>query len=214
MMYQVMLLFVFFIPFGFINKSNANESTTLLEAKKCSEVDARLERLDCFDNVFNTSAPEIISLEEIKPEIWSRGIELEKNREVGNKKALVSTLSPKNDLDVWVTLPSINNGKNSAILMMSCINNISRIDILLSEKIAQARINLYANSFKSMQWKTDDTGFILSSARGVFAISLMKEISLLPELELRSDVKSINGLKFNTDGLSSILVPLRKRCQW
>lgn len=98
--------------------------------------------------------------------------------------------------------------------MMSCINNISHLDLLLHKNIEQARVNISANTFQSSLWRTDDSGFVVSSSRGIFAIDMMKKIASSSNLQLRSDIAVVNGLKFNTENLSKVLIPLRKSCGW
>ncbi|GLT13678.1 type VI secretion system-associated protein VasI [Vibrio algivorus] len=200
----------------FVNDVRAEQRLILNEAKACTSITARLERLDCFDRIFNTSLPEITSLKEVKPEAWSRGMAVEQSRIKGDMFPLISNGNGKTSSDIWVTLPAVNHSEDgqNAVLMMSCINNISHLDLLLHKNIEQARVNVSANTFKSSLWKTDDSGFVISSSRGVFAIGMMKSISLSSSLDLSSDIESINGLKFNTENLSKVLIPLRKSCGW
>lgn len=213
--FKTLMVIMLFIQLPLVSKVRADQSALLNQAKECTKVTARLERLDCFDRIFNTSLPDIAALQEVKPEIWSRGIELEKQRANSESLALISTPNTDNPADIWVTLPAIKvDGEVAPILMLSCVDNISRLDLLLRKGVTQARVNISANTFSPSLWRTDDSGFVLSSARGLLAIDLMKKISSSPMIELHSDITTINGLKFNTQNLSKIFIPLRKSCHW
>lgn len=214
--FNTVIFTVILFQLFFISDVSAQQSSLLNEAKACTSITARLERLDCFDRIFKTTLPEIALLKEVKPEIWSRGMAVEQQRVKGDLLPLISSGNGSADSDIWVTLPATSHSHDGqgAVLMMSCINNISHLDLLLHKNIEQARVNISANTFKSSLWRTDDSGFVVSSSRGLFAIELMKKISSSSNLQLRSDIDVINGLKFNTENLSEVLIPLRKSCGW
>lgn len=217
MMYQNLrlpCLMVFLSLVVFVNESYANSSDQLSLAKQCSTVSTRLERLDCFDRVFNTPKQDTAVFKNVKPEAWSRGVALEKNRENGRSQALASRSNSESSSDIWLTLPSINQQGSSTILMMSCIDSITRIDLLTNRSIPQARVNISINEQGSTVWKSDDSGFVVSSARGIPAINLMKEVIRSSTLVLHSELTELDGLTFDTKELSTILAPLRQRCQW
>lgn len=198
----------------FVNDSYASSNDRLSLAQECSMLSARLERLDCFDRVFNAPEQGSVVLKEVKPEVWSRGMALEKKREHGSSQALISRSEGDSSSDIWLTLPSINQQGSSAVLMMSCIDSITRLDLLTNKSVQEARVNISVNKQESSVWKSDDSGFVVSSARGIPAINLMKEMMLTSTLALHSELTELNGLIFNTKELSTILVPLRQRCQW
>ncbi len=193
--------------------SLAMADSLLNEANKCKTISSRLERLDCFDAVFNTETTVLEKTSIIKPEVWTRAFSSEMNREVNDNHPLTS-LSHEKEQDIWVTIPSIDRSRPEAVLMFSCIDNISRIDVALKQKIELFRIEMASNSFPSSLWKIDDTGFVLSSARGLTAIELMKKIASQSQLVLESTLDDVNGLSFDTTYLANSLKPLRLRCRW
>lgn len=214
--FNTVIFTVIFFQLLFISDVRAEQSLLLNEAKACVSISARLERLDCFNSIFKTSLPEIALLKEVKPELWSRGMAVEQQRVKGDLLPLTSSENESADSDIWVTLPAVSHSEDGpdAVLMMSCINNISHLDLLLHKNIEQARVNISANTFQSSLWRTDDSGFVVSSSRGIFAIDMMKKIASSSNLQLRSDIAVVNGLKFNTENLSKVLIPLRKSCGW
>lgn len=205
-------IFISVVLFIFPSLVMANNALTE-DAKKCTSINARLERLDCFDKVFNTKLPQVEPRQAIKSEAWYRGMALENKRVENNLRPLISD-AIDNSNDIWLTLPSLSDSNTQGVLMLSCIDNISRLDLLLKEKISQVRLEISANAFKTSLWRVDNSGYVLSSARGLPAIELIKDISNFPMLKIESEDAVINGMSFNTRDLSTSLTSLRRNCRW
>ncbi|MEI8630931.1 type VI secretion system-associated protein TagO [Vibrio sp. PP-XX7] len=97
--------------------------------------------------------------------------------------------------------------------MMSCIDRISRIDLALPQAIPDPRVKLSVKN-ATQYWRSDDTGLLLSSGRGIPAIHLMEKIASQKQTVLHSNSTVVDGLVFDTHQLEKALTPLKQRCGW
>ncbi|CSA95486.1 type VI secretion protein VasI [Vibrio cholerae] len=99
------------------------------------------------------------------------------------------------------------------VLLLSCINNLSRIELALPKEVADARIQVSIRH-ETQFWRSDDHGVLFSSARGMPAIEMMKLAASESRLLLRSNAPFADGLQFDTRGVNEALDALRERCGW
>ncbi|KUI97686.1 type VI secretion system-associated protein VasI [Vibrio sp. MEBiC08052] len=185
------------------------------QASQCRSVSERLERLRCFDRVFETP----LHLTPVKEqtvgasESWLHA--MDSLAKLGDGKMM--HLTEQGD-DAWLILLAANPASRFAddqkpVLMMSCIHRISRVELALPSEIPDARAKVTIQR-ETQYWRSDDAGLLLSSGRGMPAISLMKIMAGQDNTVLRSNSKVVDGLTFDTSGLSEALKPLRTRCDW
>ncbi|SJN58205.1 hypothetical protein VR7878_02714 [Vibrio ruber DSM 16370] len=185
------------------------------QANQCRSVSERLERLRCFDRVFETPL-HLTPLKEQKvgaSESWLHA--MDSLAELGEGKMM--HLTEQGD-DAWLILLASNPASQFAddkkpVLMMSCIHRISRVELALPSEIPDARAKVTIQR-ETQYWRSDDAGLLLSSGRGMPAISLMRIMAGQDKTVLRSNSKTVDGLTFDTTGLSEALKPLRTRCDW
>ncbi|MDC5803557.1 type VI secretion system-associated protein VasI [Vibrio europaeus] len=199
----------------FVTGASATDTTTnmqLEKAQQCTSVSERLDRLSCFDEVFQTPTVSNLAVKhDDRPPAWHTAFESSK----GNEPLNVVEKGTEKEGDAWVTVTAKHaDGVPSPVLMMSCINKISRIELALPQAMEDARIRVSVAGGPNQSWRSDDIGVLFSSARGVPAISMMKVMSRESRLTLRSNSPVVDGLQFDTTGLSQALKPLRSRCGW
>lgn len=194
------------------NAAQESVSSELIRGKQCTLISERLERLSCFDDVFQTpTTSNRQSVSDDKPQAWHIAFETSDSDAPLN----VIESGTEQEGDAWLTLASQHaEGEPAAVLMMSCINKISRIELALPEAIEDGRIRVSIAGGPSQSWRSDDIGVLFSSARGLPAISMMKVMALDTRLVLRSNSQTVDGLQFDTTGLNQALTPLRARCGW
>lgn len=194
---------------------------------ECSLVASRLARLSCFDDVFETKF-EIDKQAEVILPIKARATHSEANRGDSLAFKLTYGRAPELDESVWVTASAIpyldlitpqSNGLNAParpILMLSCLETISRVELILPEKIQDARvkISIFGDDKNTQTWISDESGFVLRTGRGVPAIKAMKAIISSRSLVLRSNSPVIDGLRFDSLNLASTIKPIREKCDW
>ncbi|EGU43900.1 type VI secretion-associated protein, VC_A0118 family [Vibrio ichthyoenteri ATCC 700023] len=193
---------------------------TLEQAQNCTQINARLERLACFDTLFQT--PTKVHLESsYRPDVpasWQRAYDSLSQYQAED----VSHLTTKGTAErgnAWVTLVALNektafDDNAKPILLMSCIDNLSRVELAFPSAIDDAQVNISIVGMRSQSWRSDDIGLLFSSGRGIPAIEMMKAMAKQPRLVLRSNSRIVDGLWFDASTLSSSLVALRSRCGW
>lgn len=194
---------------------------------ECSLVSSRLARLSCFDDVFETKF-EVAKQAELKLPITARAISSEADRSDSLAFKLTYGSTPELSESAWVTSSAIPNldliasRSNTSskpitpILMLSCLETISRVELILPEKIQDARvqISIFGDEKNTQTWISDESGFVLRTGRGVPAIKAMRAIISSRSLVLRSNSPVIDGLRFDSLNLASTMKPIREKCDW
>jgi type VI secretion system protein VasI len=105
---------------------------------------------------------------------------------------------------------------STPILMLSCLETISRVELVLPQKLQDARvkISIFGDQKDTQTWVSDEEGFVLRTGRGVPAIKAMKAIISSRSLVLRSNSPVIDGLRFDSLNLASTIKPIREKCDW
>lgn len=212
MIHKIYLYIPLFFLFFVSNTSFSSEKNDNKKAMVCTKIEQKIQRLICFDNVFSTPIYGV-KYNTDKPKSWIRATKRELER--GSRVEPLLTLDDKSS-DIWVTIPAVNikNDITPPVLILSCIGGISRIELALYEPLERGRVKIFFKNNVEESWRSDDTGFLLSSRRGDFAKKSIKNILLKDELTISSDYSLIDGLKFSTLGLNTILSPIRERCSW
>lgn len=192
-------------------------SNVLTQAQQCRNITGRLERLDCFDKVFNTP----INIEQSKgqafPSAWQRAMKAA--HEASDKPRALVTKGEGRGSSAWIALTATNTqtkfkGNAKPVLLMSCMHNLSRVEIALPQPVKDGRIRIAVAGGQEQYWRSDDIGVLMSSARGLPAIRMMKAMTQGPSLTLRSNAAFVDGLRFNTRDMTTQLSALRDRCGW
>ncbi|EHT4939586.1 type VI secretion system-associated protein TagO [Vibrio vulnificus] len=195
----------------------AQSSPSILEqAEQCRNITTRLERLACFDRAFSISPEKMIILPTNSyPREWKRAMDAIELTSYQRGWILENTGDGRGS-SAWIALPAQNvptDDQGPPVLLLSCINNLSRIELALPQAVVDARIQISVHQ-KTQFWRSDDTGVLFSSARGMPAIEMMKLVASEPRLLLRSNASFADGLQFDTQGLNEALNALRERCGW
>lgn len=192
----------------------------IAKAEACTQIPSKLERLACFDELFNTPLVTVIPLQEVDTNVYPEAFQVamlsEKARQQG--MGFIAGHQPDTTDGFWVTAPAIGALPPRPVLMLSCIDNISRVELMLPNVLeaSWAVVGLRINGVEQEQqrWLSDDTGHIFRTGRGLPAIQVMKALILGDEVYLHSTNKAIDGLQFDTRELGRALKPLRQSCRW
>lgn len=207
-----------FLAVSTMNVSYAMDTAEQLnQASECRNITPRLERLACFDHIFQTplAAPSEHEKEQYPPS-WNRAMRPEN---FVDKNWIVVTEGEGKGSNAWIALTALNSktkfGQNAKpVLMMSCIDNLSRVELALPNSVEDARVQISIRNRQPQLWRSDNTGVLMSSARGIPAIEMMKAMANEPHLVLRSNAAFVDGLMFETRDLHNALAALRERCGW
>ncbi|PVZ68782.1 type VI secretion system-associated protein VasI [Pelagibaculum spongiae] len=216
---------------------------SIVNAQKCAEMTSKLPRLTCFDQLFPANQPTLnLALEVAKqltkrqlawavdyPKRWLQLMAWQKKQtnphlseftltSAGFSEPLIT--SENNNYWLFATaLGQVSRLKDTGrpMLLLSCIDNISRVELLLPEAVDQPRFSVNLTNEKGhfpQQWMSDETGYVVRSGRGLPAVSAMKFMLKSDRFSLRSDNQLIDGLLFETQQLTKAIKPLRDTCSW
>ena len=97
--------------------------------------------------------------------------------------------------------------------MASCINKISRVEIIFLSQVEGTRADVSLGGEKQ-RWFFDEQGLVLRSGRGIAAISIIKPLINIPQVIARSNASLVDGLLFELASPVPTLTELRQLCKW
>lgn len=205
---------------GLASATPPDTQATIKAMQSCRHESAALERLACYDHIL---APERTGFESslvkarYQGEAWTRATEQEKQRS-GNTTSLLVTQTPGDRPTVVITTPAIGNVPPRPVLMFSCVDNITRMQVALMHSLEthDIAVTLTADnkSFQS-RWFVRENGVLLESSRGLSGIDEITQLFGAKTLTLDTGTNSTAGkLTFNIDGLAQAIRPLRDACHW
>lgn len=197
-----------------------NAQTTLSAMMACRREPAALERLDCYDHIL---APEQHGFDgalvkaSYEGEAWKRAFTQEKQRP-DNSSALMMTQSDDERPTVIITTPAIGNVPPRPVLMFSCVDNITRMQVALTHAMTPDDIAVTLTTdngrFQS-HWFIRENGYLLEASRGLAGIDEIRQLFDAKTLTIDTGTDGAAGkLTFNIDGLAKTIAPLRDACHW
>lgn len=203
------------------------QADALTQAKACTQIGSRLERLACFDGVFSTPVNEqtLVAMNtdlthSHKPGQWAKMQQMEQQRtEQGvTKDGFIYASERVSDqlTQHWLSAPAIGTNGVRPVLLLSCVNKISRVELYLpqAQDISQLQVNVRAGRSNVQQWQFDETGYMIRSGRGLPAIEVMKTMLSGRTITISSELASVNDLHFDGAELAQAIAPMRKTCGW
>ncbi|ELO8634971.1 type VI secretion system-associated protein TagO [Escherichia coli] len=177
-------------------------TATLQAMQSCRQETAALERLDCYDRIL---APEqagfggaALVKARYQGEAWARATEQEKRRQ-GNTTELLVTQVPGERPTVVITTPAIGHVPPRPVLMFSCVDNITRMQVALMHPLDVHDIAVTLNA----------------DSRALSGIDEIKQLFGAKTLTVDTGTDNAAGkLTFNIDGLARVIAPLRDACHW
>ena len=116
-----------------------------------------------------------------------------------------------------ITTPAIGSLPPRPVLMLSCVDNITRMQVALASPRQESDIPVTLKTeegvFRS-RWFVRENGFLLEASRGLSGIDEIKQLFGAETLTLETGNGGAGQLTFNIDGLAQTLAPLREACHW
>ncbi|ELL4734876.1 type VI secretion system-associated protein TagO [Salmonella enterica] len=199
----------------------AGDGQVTLEAMSaCRKEPAALERLDCYDRILAPQADSGFAGALVKArydgEARKRAFEQEAQR-ADNSTALLLTRTEGEHPTVVITTPAIGSLPPRPVLMFSCVDNITRMQVALSasrqEHDIPVTLKTESGAFRS-RWFVRENGLLLEASRGLSGIDEIKQLFGARTLTLETGNGGAGQLIFNIDGLAQTLAPLREACHW
>ncbi|MCY1402771.1 type VI secretion-associated protein [compost metagenome] len=191
--------------------------------RNCPQIVSNLERLACFDQAAGTplhlprlewSAPEqeAPSLQSVManearraPDDLAFNISDQGNDSKGQKRLVISA-------------PAIAAAEPRPYLAISCIENISRLQLLTGQPIDAGRVIVQLRTERqatnAVPWQVVENGQVLDAGRGLPAIEKIKVLIGAYRIHVVSDDPVLDGLSFDAQGLDPLIDQVREACRW
>jgi len=119
---------------------------------------------------------------------------------------------------VVITTQAIGHVPPRPVLMFSCVDNITRMQVALMHPLdvhdIAVTLNADSRALRS-HWFVRENGTLLESSRGLSGIDEIKQLFGAKTLTVDTGADNATGkLTFNIDGLARAIAPLRDACHW
>ncbi|EPJ48770.1 MAG: hypothetical protein OFPII_04410 [Osedax symbiont Rs1] len=157
-----------------------------------------------------------------KPKFWHRVVAQEANRQdsdvfIGNYTEAGSSVEGGSSNQLILSQSALGTIPPRPILVISCLDNITRLQILLHKPIDEGvtPLNLVIDG-KSLpsRWFSESNGYLIRAGRGLPGIEDISAMFLKKSLVIRSKEPGIDNLSFDLSNLVDDIKPLRKACHW
>ncbi|MGG4610584.1 type VI secretion system-associated protein VasI [Providencia sp. Me31A] len=201
--------------FALAGKAENNISQNIAEElTQCRLESSQLIRLDCYDKIVLSTASEPNSLPDIAQmgKTWRQAYEHEMKR-VENTAGFLVSVPEDGEYPVIMTIPAIGFQPPRPVLMLSCIDNITRMQIILPNKQDAGSVMVSTDKTQfTAEWFLRENGYVLESSRGLPGIDEIKRLLSGEKLTLK--LTNNEKLTFNISGISQEIKPLRAACRW
>lgn len=211
--------------------SSVSESATPQPVKKpedCILIKSSLQRLTCFDHYFKTP----IVIEKMaggaakkthrKSKIMQLALRIEEQRNdqsMGLLRDEILEHESAGQQRIILTAPAIGSIPPRPLLMISCINNITRLQIGLHHSINRGRVDI-ALGLKGRTQQTDYSwrvlghGELIDAGHGIPSINLLKTMIGQHRVRIHAEDMALEGLTFDITGFTQYVKSFRKACHW
>ncbi|KVH70270.1 hypothetical protein WJ42_30530 [Burkholderia cepacia] len=121
---------------------------------------------------------------------------------------------------VVISAPALGGSTPAPTLAISCLQNISRLQLLTADALpfnrAKLRLLLDGRPVSASQpWQVLDDGTVTDAGRGLVAIEQLRHLTQPAQrLQIESDQAPFDGLVFDVSRLHEQLVQQREACHW
>ncbi|WP_127959551.1 type VI secretion system-associated protein VasI [Serratia microhaemolytica] len=180
---------------------------------RCRSETSPLVRLDCYDQALSLK-PEARLAPVLAGVAWQRAMAQEKTR-VDHSTAFLTTESEGPHPQVVITTPALGVAPPRPVLMFSCIDNITRLQVALVEPQKESSVWLITDNDRfDGQWFLRENGYVLEASRGLDAIDNIKQLMNANTLTIEGKNGGFSRLTFTLAQLPQALKPLRSACHW
>ncbi|MDR0277965.1 MAG: type VI secretion system-associated protein TagO [Paucimonas sp.] len=206
---------------------DSNEPATAA-THDCTRITSALERLACFDAAAGTPPgdPSLPS-PATEPVVKVPAIRLlvEANEagrqpeETGSRITRSADALPGQD-KVMITVPALAGTAPDTYLAISCLSNISRLQLLSSEPLPVNHIDIRLlldgrPVTPRRTWQVLEDGTVSDAGRGLVAIEQLRQLTRPGErLQIESDHAAFDGMAFDARALARHMSRQREACHW
>ncbi|MGO4332502.1 type VI secretion system-associated protein VasI [Cupriavidus sp. 2TAF22] len=206
--------------------------------RDCTAIVSAVERLACFDGAAGTppapsrppaSAPPAAGAAaaatttgDAVPEITQLVRRNEAARVAAEGKFLLAR-SEDTQPGQWklvISAPPLGASMPRTYLAISCLSNISRLQLVADKPVALNRVNMRLSLDDlplsgTQPWQVLEDGTVVDAGRGLVAIEQLRYLTRPgARLRLDSDYPPFDGLVFDATGLQDLIAQQREACHW
>lgn len=204
--------------------------------RNCKTIVSAIERLACFDAEAGTppaatvqtrapgvAEPAVASSGSARmPDIVGLVQRNESRRQADHAGVLllrVGDATPGQD-KVVISAPALTGGEPRPLLAISCLQNISRLQLITAEPLDVSRVSirmlLDGRPVSGRRpWQVLEDGTVTDAGRGLVAIEQLRHLTRASQrMQLESDHASFDGLSFDTAALHELMAQQREACHW
>ncbi|NDJ57426.1 type VI secretion system-associated protein TagO [Enterobacteriaceae bacterium 4M9] len=193
----------------------AKDDVRLADALACRKEPSPLLRLDCYDEALADEDSAPLKQTAVAGVAWKRAMNQESQRD-DRSTAFLLTADEGENPRVILTTPAIGVPPPRPVLMLSCIDNITRLQVALTVPLRNAEGAVVLQTDKtqfSPTWFVRESGYLLESSRGLAGIDEIRRLFGAQRLTLTLP-GATSRLVFNINGLAQESEALRKACRW
>ena len=192
-------------------------SALATESRDCPRIVSNVERLACFDEAAGTlglTTNRQWSAQEQDAPTLRRVMAQEQGRP---PEDLMFRLSSGDD-GVMISAPAIASASPQPYLVISCVQSISRLQLVTAHPIDTGRVNVRLRGERgattTRPWQVMENGQVLDAGRGLPGIEQIKQLIGAHRIHVESDNPAVDGLVFDAQGLDALIDEARKACRW
>ncbi|MFJ4156885.1 type VI secretion system-associated protein VasI [Pseudomonas sp. NPDC089752] len=191
--------------------------------QNCSQIVSNLARLACFDQAAGTPAhrqKRAWSAQEQEAPTVRRILANEAARAADDLTFRIGTggENAAGTPELVISAPAIASGNDRSYLAISCIQNISRLQLITRRPIdaswVTVRLNGEGGATNKTPWQVMENGQLLDAGRGLPAIEQIKRLIGAHRIQVESDNPEVDGLTFDAQGLDPLINQARSTCRW
>lgn len=199
---------------------------------ECTRIVSAIERLACFDAAAGTPPAPAVSPPSAAPatdkpvaKAPDISVLVRANEASRSPEQSVSILMRREDVlpgqyQVVISAPALGGSAPRPFLAISCLSNISRLQLLTSEPLPVNRVSirLWLDGHPISQarpWQVLEDGTVTDAGRGLVAVEQLRHLTRPgQQLQIESDHGPFHGLRFDASALSVQMAQQREACHW
>ncbi|MGV8403050.1 type VI secretion system-associated protein VasI [Pseudomonas aeruginosa] len=201
--------------------------------RDCTVIVSALERLACFDAAAGTpptpttAVPAVVpAIEPAPPARVPDVVSLVRRNELRRKDEQTGMLlfraadALPGRSSVVISAPALGGTAPRPLLAISCLQNISRLQLLTEQPVEVNRLNIRIlldgrPISPDRPWQVLGDGTVTDAGRGLVAIEQLRYlIRPAQQLRLESDHAPFDGLLFDVTALHELMSQQREACHW
>ena len=119
---------------------------------------------------------------------------------------------------LMIAAPAIASVAPHPYLVISCVQNISRLQLVTAQPIDAGRVTVRLQGKRGATvptpWQVTENGQVLDAGRGLPGIEQIKQLIGAHRIQVESDNPTVDGLIFDAQGLDPLIDEARKTCRW